>query len=204
MRRNYLRSTIGWFAAAWLLGSSGLAETPAAPSLQVPLPFDHDEHARVLERSGLSCLDCHPIGLRREAAPDRPGRDTSVPLPHAPRATCHGCHEADVKGAGRNAPPDCMLCHSDRGELKPQSHGVDWLDLHGSASRAPDQSCSTCHSAGSCLDCHDRRGAGSVSPHGPGFQRFHGVEAQVDPRSCSTCHTEASCVACHTSGGTPW
>jgi hypothetical protein len=188
-------------AGSLILASTVLAGTSPAPSVLDPLPFDHSVHTRALDKAGLTCVSCHPVGLQlAEGAPD----STGVPLPPPPASSCHGCHGGEVKHAGRNAPPDCFLCHADRAELRPVDHGPDWTALHGRASRAAGQSCSNCHSAGACLDCHDRRGAGSANPHGPGFARFHGVEAQVDPRSCSACHAETSCVACHTSGGTPW
>jgi hypothetical protein len=166
-----------------------------------PLPFDHAEHADALERAGLGCVACHPVGLRRRIAPDRA---EAVPLPAPPRSACHACHVGEVARAGRGAPMECSLCHDVRAELRPADHALDWIALHAAAARAPDQACSSCHTTASCLDCHDRRGAGAASPHGVGFARFHGVEAQLDPRRCSTCHTEASCTACHTSGGVPW
>jgi hypothetical protein len=182
-------------ALVLLLGSTVLAADPK-PALVDPLPFDHQAHDRALSKAGLGCIDCHVVGLHDEGK--------AVALPPPPLSSCHACHQREVQGAGRGAPSECALCHSDRAELRPADHDGDWTLLHGAMSRGPGQTCADCHSAGQCLDCHDRRGAASRSPHGPGFARFHGIEARVDPRSCSTCHTEASCVSCHSSGGLPW
>jgi hypothetical protein len=183
------------FAGLWWTAA---ADEPSAPSLVEPLPFDHAEHARALERTGLGCVGCHPVGLRMDAGSEAP------PLPSPPLSACHGCHAGEVSGAGRGAPTSCLLCHDDRLALRPLDHGPDWMELHDTAARTSGSTCEDCHSAATCLDCHDRRGAGSANPHPVGFQRFHGVEARLDPRSCSTCHTEASCVTCHTTGSTPW
>jgi hypothetical protein len=175
-----------------VVASAVAAEVTDRPSLKEPLPFDHALHARTLDRAGLGCVSCHPVGLTAQA------------LPPPPISSCHGCHLGTVRGAGKSAPSECEACHDDRAALRPANHGIDWIEHHGLASRAGAATCSDCHSASACLDCHDRRGAGSTNPHPVGFRQYHGVEARVDPRSCSTCHTEASCTSCHESGVTPW
>lgn len=193
-----LRST----AARVSLGLALIAAPASAGDpvhLKSPLPFDHHEHASTFERAGVSCLDCHPVGAHT-ATPST----TPLPLPEPPRSSCHGCHLGEVSKAPRSAPDTCTLCHADLSGLEPASHGLDWLALHGDASRAVGASCSTCHSRSACLDCHDRRGAGSEDPHPPGFRSSHGVEARLDPASCSTCHTQATCTSCHERGALPW
>ena len=167
--------------------------------LRSPLPFDHGEHAGTFERSGLSCLDCHPVGARRAS-----GDPSPLALPSAPRSSCHGCHLGELSKAPRSAPDTCTLCHSSLDGLVPRDHSLDWIATHGDMSRSAGSTCDTCHRAAECLDCHDRRGAGSENPHGAGFRSSHGVEARLDPRSCSTCHTEATCTSCHVQGAMPW
>lgn len=182
-----------------LLWLSAAAGDP--PSLKDPLPFQHAEHAKVFGKAGLTCVDCHPVGLSRpDASQDIP----QATLPPPPLSSCHGCHQAQASRAPRSAPDQCGLCHADLNELKPADHGLDWVSNHGDAARAAGASCDTCHEASTCFDCHDNRGAGSANPHGPGFRETHGVVARADPRQCSTCHTEASCTACHSTGALPW
>ena len=179
----------------------GCASASAGDPVQLrsPLPFDHSAHAATFERTGVSCLDCHPIGARR-SSPD----GGSMALPEAPRSSCHGCHLGEVSKVPRSAPDTCTLCHASLDGLKPRDHGLDWISAHGDQSRSAGASCSTCHRPSECLDCHDRRGAGSENPHPAGFRSGHGVEARLDPRSCSTCHTEQTCTSCHLQGAMPW
>jgi len=186
-------------AVAWA-DDDGPAEG-ARPHVIDPLPFEHAEHARAFARAGVTCVDCHPVGLQQGMGED--GRAPVESLP-GPIATCHGCHRAQLPGAPRKAPNTCATCHDDREGLKPASHGLDWLHAHGDQARAPGASCDTCHEASTCFDCHDQRGAMAESPHGPGFRSWHGIEAQADPASCTTCHTVQACTSCHATGGNSW
>lgn len=168
--------------------------------LRSPLPFDHQEHAGSFARNGVGCLDCHPVGMRAST----PG-GSEPPLPEPPTSSCHGCHLGELAKAPRSSPDTCTLCHTDLSGLVPNSHNLEWISLHGDASRAASSDCTSCHRASECLDCHDRRGAGSEEPHPVGFRSTHGVDARLDPRSCSSCHTEASCTSCHLQqGALPW
>lgn len=164
-----------------------------APSVRTPLPFDHPAHARSFERAGLSCVDCHPVGLRPNQA-----------LPPPPRSSCHGCHLGELPGAPKQATRVCTTCHAHRAELVPASHGPGWEHAHGAEARARGATCSDCHRTSTCVDCHEARGAGQRNPHPPAFRTTHGVEARLDPARCSTCHTGNSCQTCHTTGALPW
>ena len=189
---------------AILLGVTALAapalrvgglRTP--PRVQEPLPFDHAEHRAIFERKDLTCVTCHPVGLRTaEGAPTQ-----DVPTP---RSSCHGCHLGTFKGAPRKADPTCGTCHPDRTELVPVDHGVGWQEAHGAEARARGRTCTACHDTSACVDCHEGRGALSRTPHPPGFRATHGVEARLDPAKCSSCHVEDTCTACHREGRTPW
>ncbi len=184
--------------AAALLGLILVAASASdRVNIREPLPFGHREHARAFERAGVGCLDCHPVGARAEA-------EAALPLPEAPLSSCHGCHLGELARAPGDAPSGCLLCHADLEGLMPRDHQLDWISLHGQASRAAGQDCQSCHEPAGCLDCHDARGAGSENPHPAGFRSTHGVEARIDPRSCSTCHTETSCTSCHVKGALPW
>ena len=97
-----------------------------------------------------------------------------------------------------------MTCHADRLALKPASHGVDWVSVHGPEARARDAECAACHEPVTCVDCHEARGPLEGNPHPPGFRSGHGVEARLDPMSCSTCHAGELCESCHTTGAHPW
>lgn len=170
-------------------GAPRSVDLPAGPvTPPSPLPFDHDEHAAVLQSLGVVCTDCHAVGQ-------------ALGTTSALGETCHACHLQTVAGTPRSAPRTCETCHADRTELRPLSHDAGWIAEHGSEARAAGATCKDCHAVSACLDCHDRRGAMSSSPHPPGFRSLHGLEARVDPASCGSCHASATCTACHTGGG---
>ncbi len=171
------------------------AEAEKAPTVADPLPFDHGAHEKPFRRIGLTCIDCHPVGLRS------PTVEPAAPPP--PRTSCHSCHRRQVQGAPRQAKARCAQCHPVREELKPDSHELGWQDDHGPEARALRAGCDQCHSKGQCIDCHDARGALSASPHGAGFEVFHGVEARLDLVGCVSCHAAETCARCHDSGGRP-
>ena len=183
-------------------GSAG-AEVPETPTLRSPLPFDHTEHAPVFAKTGVACVDCHPIGLRQKD-PEQGYVAAAVGELKPPLLVCHGCHRPNFKGAPRAAPGRCTLCHANRAELKPASHDLGWLRAHGAEARARGASCKDCHETRECVECHDARGAGQRDPHPPGWRTGHGVEARLDPYSCSTCHDGQKCMSCHTTGAVPW
>jgi hypothetical protein len=194
MSRRLLASS-GLLALA--LSWSAVASEP--PTVPTPLPFDHAAHTRTLDKAGLACTDCHPVGL----APARSG-DPPPPLPPPPTESCHGCHLGTLMKAPRRAPRTCETCHPVRAELRPDDHTVLWPAGHTDAALAPGNTCSDCHARRWCVDCHDDRGPLATSPHGPGFRATHGVQARVDPASCSSCHAGPSCTACHAKGDLPW
>jgi hypothetical protein len=165
------------------------------PRLLDPLPFSHASHERAFTRARVACIDCHPIGR----SSDPPAAD----LP-APTSTCHACHLEEVQGVPHGAPAQCGLCHADRRELLPASHGPVWRVEHAVPARADADGCASCHASRECYACHDGRGPSAKNPHGPGFRITHGIEARLDPARCSACHTGESCTACHATGSLPW
>lgn len=179
------------------------AEVPQVPTLISPLPFDHAEHAPAFEKGGISCVDCHPVGLRRKD-PEKGFVMPPVGPLKPPLLVCHGCHKPSFAGAPRAAPGQCTLCHAHRAQLEPASHGVGWLQAHGPEARARGATCKDCHETNECVKCHDARGALQKDPHPPGWRTGHGVEARLDPYSCSTCHDGNACTSCHTTGAVPW
>ncbi len=178
--------------------TEGVAEHLAddIPTVIEPLPFDHSTHDKPFDRFGLSCADCHPLGLTSES--------TDVEMLPAPRSVCHACHRGELKGAPRRASDRCSACHPVRDELKPESHNLGWSKEHGPEAQALRNGCDTCHDRGQCIDCHEARGAMTRSPHGPGFRSFHGVDARIDGASCVRCHASETCLQCHEGGKRPW
>jgi len=190
-----------WLLAIGLIGGAFALANDPKPSLIEPFPFDHDQHTKAFKKTGVACVDCHPVGLHTQD--DQGFHDPQIPTP-PPKATCHGCHLNLVKGVPRKAPNTCTSCHADRAELVPPSHIAGWLQLHGPDARGAVASCDSCHDRAQCLDCHEKRGAMSQNPHPPAFLSIHGAEARMDPNSCSTCHNGNTCVSCHSSGDIPW
>ncbi len=180
----------------------GNAGATAHPALKEPFPFDHGVHSDVFRKADISCVTCHPVGLRVPIADGgsvAPDADIQPPL-----TSCHVCHLQQAKGVPRQAPGTCETCHANRAELKPAGHDATWATKHGDAARARGSDCESCHTPRTCLDCHEKRGPMVTSPHPPGFGSFHGIEARIDPISCSSCHTGENCTACHLSGTRPW
>lgn len=188
-----MRRTLPLLLGIALTGVLARAAGPGAPAVHEPLPFDHAAHARAFDRGGLTCVDCHPVGMRPDGA-----------LPPPPLTSCHGCHLGTMDGAPRKADRTCELCHADRQALRPASHGPDWTHQHGREARARQATCNDCHATRTCVDCHERRGPLQRNPHPPAFRTTHGVEARLDPMRCSTCHSGETCRSCHSTGAIPW
>ncbi len=167
-----------------------------APALIEPLPFEHTVHDASFESLGLTCIDCHPVGLRAES-----GKVEDLPVP---KSICHSCHLAELEGLPRKAARTCSACHADREQLKPGNHGVGWETDHCFEARRLRSGCGDCHDPGQCIDCHDARGAQARMPHAPGFRSLHGVEAKFNGARCVTCHAAETCVRCHETGSWPW
>lgn len=165
------------------------------------LPFDHTTHAPSLEKAGLTCVSCHPVGLaeQTELGPVAPSQE-----PPPPRSICHACHLDEVARAPRAAQGSCGQCHADLTAIVPKSHGPGWVESHAAEARAWSASCSDCHDDETCFACHEDRGPLSRNPHGPGFASLHGIEARVDPVSCASCHAPTTCSTCHDAGVWPW
>ncbi len=198
--------TLASGARSTAVADDGPAADTAPPALVDPFPFDHAGHAKAFERGRVTCIDCHPVGLRVSTPQGPVAPDTSL---HAPRTSCHACHLDQLAHAPGAATPTCASCHADMHQLTPASHDATWLTDHGPDSRAFARDCASCHDQATCFDCHDDRGPSATNPHPPAFRSTHGMEARLDPRSCSTCHTGETCSTCHATGaesggGWPW
>jgi hypothetical protein len=110
---------------------------------------------------------------------------------------------------------------------KPPSHArADFVSVHGSAARATNATCATCHARESCARCHldanrskvilalgsDARIAHLVANKPPSyptpadhksadFGLGHSTAAKANIARCATCHARASCETCHTGDG---
>lgn len=192
------RLTLALLALGLLFVLPALSEDDPGepPALLEPLPFDHSAHQRPFDQLGLTCADCHPVGLRAAS-----GKVADLP---APLSVCHGCHLAELEGMPRKAERRCGACHEGGEELKPGTHGVGWESDHTFEARQIRADCDDCHDTGQCVQCHDARGAMTFAPHPPGFRAVHGVEAKFNGARCVTCHAAETCVRCHEDGGWPW
>lgn len=170
------------------------------------LIFNHQQHAGELK---LPCSLCHG---------DVGKVDYSSPANHAPMPTCMTCHD------GLRAANTCSACHMPGTNLRPQSHGLEFISSHKKFVVAGSNDCRTCHSEASCQDCHEggalfkfESGASPrVAPGAPNsdkrltlqrvhtldFRQTHALEARKHSSECITCHeTRTFCADCHANGG---
>ncbi len=146
-----------------------------APSFQDVI-FSHKRHLD----AGVECLSCH--GGKRDLI----SRDI------VPMEKCTECHRKVSK-----AMTDCSVCHKKlKKDVKPSSHDIRWLKLHGMESKAERTRCDLCHRENSCVNCHKDR---KPRDHGEfWYRKGHGLQARYERERCAACHTEDTCIACHT------
>lgn len=79
---------------------------------------------------------------------------------------------------------------------KPATHNATWVQDHGNAAKADEQTCFSCHDErNECITCHE-----DTAPrnHTNMFvNKTHGMQARWDKTSCQTCHRQDFCDTCH-------
>lgn len=146
----------------------------AAPRVtEVARKFPHEKHLA----GGMACADCHGDAKAGAALPKM--------------TVCRTCHETTPAQA------DCRLCHDAKEPLRPESHVVDWVSLHGPDARTNPADCQSCHTQTDCQSCHV---GDNVRPrtHRLNFLFDHALEARGQELDCAACHEDrAFCADCH-------
>ncbi len=151
------------------------AQTPAgyAPRHVVAQNFPHQVHVQ----NGMECAACHAgEGMIEPVLPDK--------------ATCRTCHTTASQAS------DCRLCHAAGEELRPASHGPQFLQLHALQASWDQSRCANCHTETDCQECHN---GDNIRPrsHPLNFFFDHALQARSKEISCSTCHESEFCSDCH-------
>ena len=165
-----------------------LARDPRSTVHQAELkapPSHHDpeflfEHGPLARRDAASCATCHT----QESC-----------------LACHGEQTAGVQGLpaagpgrGKGAPPR---------RRRPETHGLDFSEIHGPVASARPRSCEGCHVRPQCLDCHRPNPADPPPGYHPaGFLTSHPASAYSRETTCSDCHNAGQfCADCHVTSG---
>ncbi len=162
------------------------------PENPAPLPriseysrlFPHQTHLS----AGLTCETCHsPVKEKTIAG--------AYLLPKM--ANCMECH------GNRNVSRECSTCHLPGEQLKPLTHGPDFLHNHSDLARLgqpavqSSQNCTMCHQTRFCQNCHEGDNLDRTT-HPLNYAYTHSLDARGKERECATCHTERTfCIACH-------
>jgi hypothetical protein len=118
--------------------------------------------------------------------------------------TCRDCHGAVWQDDGTTPPrsweqEDCRRCHL---SAPPESHGLQWLTLHGlNVSDTGQPGCNLCHTVASCDQCHQLQ---QFEPrvHPVDYLFSHGFDVRSGRLECSTCHpAQETCYRCHRENG---
>jgi c(7)-type cytochrome triheme protein len=152
------------------------------------------DHARHMNRGGVSCATCH--------RPARGGVALSIPAGFNAHSTCYGCHTPRAQSGGRDI-SSCGTCHSRGGYSRtPVTAAAFRMGFsHAKHGAAQKLNCNDCHSVRAGLP--QRRQVTSPEP-----ANHH---ASGKTLSCQTCHDGKRafggdnftvCKRCHT--GTAW
>jgi hypothetical protein len=190
------------------------------------LVFSHPAHLN--KARDVACESCHATGSPAawmNVAKATPERCVSC---HTHQASAHlgddnkcsACHRTLAQATGLSDQRVAAL-------PKPASHSrADFAAAHGSAAKATNANCATCHARESCARCHvdasrstvikslasDARIARLVANKAPSyptpadhksadFGLGHGAAARANIERCAACHARASCETCHTGDG---
>jgi nitrate/TMAO reductase-like tetraheme cytochrome c subunit len=136
-------------------------------------------HARHVQISGLTCIDCH-----KTIAHSAEGQSASVSM-----SSCFMCHN------GAAAPNQCTLCHVTVPDQA--AHPPNYVQDHGRFALLNEAECLRCHhdKKAFCDACH----AKPTPAHYSGTWRYtHGATASADRASCLGCHDyQKFCLQCH-------
>jgi len=163
------------------------------------LKFDHWPHFK----KGISCKTCHKGKIHEPGKVNRPDM-----------TTCFGCHGLQHNLQGKVAPERCDLCHTADFNLKPKSHGPDWLKVHKkqvkkdvtfirykTVTSITSLTCYQCHEPKTfCQSCHfdklKQKPAGFLAPD-KRKTRHEKAHVQKD-KLCDACHDRKTfCTTCH-------
>ncbi|MBI4518171.1 MAG: hypothetical protein HY699_20400 [Deltaproteobacteria bacterium] len=161
--------------------------------------FTHQRHAKVLESSAATCLDCHRFDALIDSGEEELARELSAQALYPGSGACHFCHGPGAGHVGA-APSACTTCHDNLAPLRPADHDVAWSRVHAGMARANPALCESCHRQQQCIDCHERRDSIQTRMHDRNFRFIHGIEATANPMRCASCHREDFCIRCHERG----
>lgn len=146
--------------------------------------FSHAKHLA----AGMSCISCH-----REITQLEQPEPYLLPT----MTTCMNCHDQ------RKASTNCNTCHKPGENLKPATHGVNFIHTHGDLAKsgggvkAGEKNCNVCHQSNFCQECHEGDNLDRRS-HPLNYVYTHSLDATGKERECATCHTEREfCIECH-------
>jgi Cytochrome c7 and related cytochrome c len=168
--------------------------------------FDHAKHAKIIDRAGLSCGDCHRFDMAIDTGNEELAHELSMRALYPGAAACHSCHGVEVENGPTypgvrpmlTAPKTCMTCHDNLAPLRPADHDLAWNKVHASMARTNPVRCEGCHRQSECISCHQRRDTIETRVHDRNFRFFHAVAARANPMQCGSCHREDFCIGCHT------
>jgi len=158
--------------------------------------FDHERHAAIVEKEGLTCGDCHRFDAQIDASDASLARAASGAALFPGSAACHYCHgPSETRIAA--APAACTTCHTQLMPLLPENHQVAWLRVHGATASADPVTCQNCHRDAFCINCHQNRDTLLTFMHDRNYLSLHSVDARANPIQCGNCHREDFCLNCH-------
>lgn len=162
--------------------------------------FNHGRHEKILAGAHVECIDCHRFDYVIDTGDPEIAAALSAHGLYPGSVTCHFCHVGDSPGKMTAAPSACTTCHVNLAPLRPESHEIAWMKVHGADARANPVECESCHRQSFCIDCHQRRDSVQTIGHERNFRFLHSIEARANPMQCSACHREDFCTSCHTRG----
>ncbi len=159
--------------------------------------YPHKAHYSVMEQMQDSCMLCHSFNANNfngtKIHNSKKLKKFTAIINEPMKAVCHSCHIEE-----KTAPATCSLCHSEKTDIWPADHNINYLQYHGIDAKHNEAKCDQCHiSKQFCSDCHFRRQPRSGIFHPLGFLSRHGSEAQFNPSECGTCHNQQYCTDCH-------
>jgi len=159
--------------------------------------YPHKAHYQVMERMQDSCMLCHSFNANSfngaKIHDSKKLAEITAVINEPMKAVCHSCHIKE-----KTAPATCSLCHTNKTDIWPEDHNINYLQSHGIDAKHNEASCDSCHlSKQFCSDCHFRRQPRGGIFHPLGFLGRHGTEVQFNPSECGTCHNQQYCTDCH-------